>query len=243
MQRRIFLQAALNGDRQHPAVPRTAEKISRDARAAIDAGAHSVHVHAFDENDKETLDAISCARVLKAIRHSCPGVSVSLTTSATIVADPDKRLAIIQTWTEFPDLVTANQGEEGIIELSEWLMSQGVEIEAGLLSVEDARKFIASRIRDKCRRVLIEPLDHDPNEALCHAAEMEKIVLSAGVTIEQVHHGYDIACWAVNRRAIYRGHGIRTGLEDIAVLPNGLAAENNEQLVRTAVSMINGDTR
>lgn len=243
IQSRIFLQVALNGDRQHPAVPRTAGKIANDAMAAIDAGAHSVHVHAFDENENETLDAISCARVLKAIRHLCPGLSVSLTTSATIIADPDRRLAVIQTWTEFPDLVTANQGEEGIIELSEWLMSKGVEIEAGLLSVNDARKFIASRIRDKCRRVLIEPLDNDPDEALRHAAEMEDIVLGAGVTAEQVHHGYDIACWAVNRRAIYRGHGIRTGLEDVAVLPDGLAADNNEQLVRTALSIINADIR
>jgi uncharacterized protein (DUF849 family) len=237
----VFLQAALNGDRQHPAVPKTADKIAKDVKAVIDAGADSAHVHAFDDNGEETLDAIACSRMLKAIRSLCPGVSVSLTTSATIVPDPDKRMAIVQTWTDFPDLVTANQGEEGIIELSEWLMSRGVGIEAGLLSADDARKFIASPIRDKCRRVLIEPLDKDPTEALRHAAEMEEIVLNAGITIEQVHHGYDIACWAVNARAIGRGHGIRTGLEDVAVLPNGLTAESNAQLVRAAMSMINGE--
>jgi uncharacterized protein (DUF849 family) len=74
----------LNGDRRHPAVPKTADEISKDAKAAIDAGVHSLHVHAFDNNEKETLDSISCARLLRAIRQLCPGISVSLTTSATI---------------------------------------------------------------------------------------------------------------------------------------------------------------
>jgi uncharacterized protein (DUF849 family) len=236
----VFLQAALNGDRQHPAVPKTAGEIANDVKAVIDAGAHSVHIHAFDDNGEETLDAPACSGVLRAVRYLCPGIAVSLTTSATIVSDPRKRLTIVQTWTDFPDLVTANQGEEGIIELSEWLMSRGVEIEAGLLTVNDARKFIASPIRHKCRRVLIEPLDIDPKVALSHAAGMEEIVLSAGITLEQVHHGYDLACWAVNKRAIGRGHGIRTGLEDVAVLPDGVAAESNAQLVWTAMSMVHG---
>ena len=237
----VFLQAALNGDRQHPAVPKTAEEIAEDAKAAIDAGAHSVHVHAFDDYGKETLYSIPYARVLKAIRQLCPGVPISLTTSATIEPDPIKRLTIIQGWTEFPDLVTINQGEEGIIELGEWLISRGVEIEAGLLTVEDAWKFVSSPICNKCRRVLIEPLDIDPKLALLHAAEMGKIIVNSGIVLDQVHHGYDIACWTVNKRAIDRGHGIRTGLEDIAVLPNGIPAKSNAQLVLTAMSIINGE--
>jgi uncharacterized protein (DUF849 family) len=240
----VFLQAALNGDRQHPSAPRTVEGIARDAKAAVVAGAHSVHVHAFDDDGKETLDGIACSRVLTAIRAVCPGVPVSLTTSATIVRDSRERLAIVRAWTEFPDLVTANQGEDGIFELSEWLMSQGVQIEAGLLSGDDARKFVTSPIRHQCRRVLVEPPDAGVKEALHHAEEMEGIVRSAGIDLEQVHHGIDIACWAVNGRALGRGHGIRTGLEDVAVLPDGRAAQSNAQLVRTAKAMIDkGDKR
>jgi hypothetical protein len=37
----IFLQAALNGDRIHPAAPRTPTAIAQAARAAVDAGAQS----------------------------------------------------------------------------------------------------------------------------------------------------------------------------------------------------------
>lgn len=234
----VFIQAALNGARKHPAVPRTADQIAQDAKAAVAAGARSVHIHAFDDDGAETLEGDACAKVLRATRRECPGIPISLTTSAAIVGDPGLRLRIVSSWTELPDLVTANQGEEGIIQLCELLMSRGVEIEAGLLSVEDARKFVATPLPLRCRRVLMEPLDADPDLAVRHAAEMEDIVSAAEITLEQIHHGDGIASWAVNQRAIRRGHGIRTGLEDTPVLPDGSEAQSNAQLIRTAVSMI-----
>jgi len=33
------------------------------------------------------------------------------------VGDPRKRFGIVEAWEEMPDLVTANQGEPGIVEL------------------------------------------------------------------------------------------------------------------------------
>ena len=137
-----------------------------------------------------------------------------------------------------PDLVTANQGEPGIGELCEFLLARGVGIEAGLLSSDDARAFVRSGLAGRCRRVLIEPLDLDPDTALRHAAEMEEIIAAAGIKVEQVHHGYDMACWAVNRRALERGHGIRTGLEDITRLPDGTEAVDNAELVAAAAKLI-----
>lgn len=238
MQGTVFLQAALNGDRIHPGGPRSAGAIAEAARAAVGAGAHSVHVHAFDEAGRETLDGDACGTVVRAIRSLCPATPISLTTSATIVGDPAERLHIVGAWEEMPDLVTANQGEPGIVELCELLLSRGVEIEAGLLSVVDARAFVLSGLADRCRRVLIEPLDAEPEVAVEHAAKMEDIVVSAGITLEQVHHGYGIACWAVNRRALDRGHGIRTGLEDVTVLPDGTAARDNAELVAAAARLI-----
>jgi len=238
MRTTIFLQAALNGDRIHPAAPRTPAAIAEAARAAVDAGAQSVHVHAFDDTGRETLDGAACAKVLRAIRNLCPGTPISLTTSATIVGDPGERFRIVKAWQEMPDLVTANQGESGIVELCELLLSRGVGIEAGLLSIEDARAFVLSGLAARCRRILVEPLDVDPEAAVQHAAKMEDIVLSAGITLEQVHHGYGIACWAVNQRGLDRGHGIRTGLEDITLLPDGRQARDNADLVAAAADLI-----
>jgi len=232
------VQAALNGDRDHPAAPRKPAAIAEAARAAVAAGAHSVHVHAFDEAGKETLDGAACAAVLRAIRTACAGVPISLTTSATIESDKQERLRIVESWTEMPDLVTANLGEDGIVELCGLLLARSVAIEAGLLSAEDARAFVRSGLAARCRRVLIEPLEEDAEVALLHAAAMEEIVESAGIELEQVHHGYGSACWAVNRRALKRGHGIRTGFEDVTELPDGRPARDNAELVAAAVQMI-----
>ncbi len=100
-----------------------------------------------------------------------------------------------------------------------------------------------SGLAKRCRRVLIEPLDADPDMAVLHAAAMEEIVVSAGITLDQVHHGYDSACWAVNRRALERGHGIRTGFEDITRLPDGREARDNADLVAAAAGLIRDTAR
>jgi hypothetical protein len=49
---------------------------------------------------------------------------------------------------------------------------------------------------------MIEPLDEDMDEAVRHAAVMEDIVVAAGITLEQVHRGFGIACWRVNESAL-----------------------------------------
>jgi uncharacterized protein (DUF849 family) len=243
MQTPVFLQAALNGDRIHAAAPRTPTAIAEAARAAVNAGAHSVHVHAFDVLGRETLEGAACAEVLRAIRTVCPETQISLTTSAAIVREPAERFRIVGAWEEMPDLVTANQGEPGILELCELLLSRGVDIEAGLLSTDDARAFVRSGLAGRCRRVLIEPLDLDPDVAVQHAASMEEIVVSAGIMLEQVHHGEGIACWAVNRRGLDRGHGIRTGLEDVTLLPDGQPARDNADVVAAAARLIRATPR
>lgn len=239
----VFLQVALNGDRTHPAAPRTPIAIAQAASDAVSAGADSIHVHAFDTDGNETLQGDFCAAVLKSIRSQCPAIPISLTTSATIASDPLKRLDLVEHWQELPDLVTANQGEPGIVELCDLLLSRGVEIEAGLLSIEDARAFVASGLASRCRRVLIEPLDLIPEIAVGHAAAMEELITSAGISLEQVHHGYGMACWAVNRRALKRGHGIRTGFEDITLLPDGSPARDNADLVAAAMEMVQSSRR
>jgi uncharacterized protein (DUF849 family) len=236
-----LLQVALNGARtpaEHPAIPRTPTELASEARAAVAAGAQVVHLHAYDAEGVETLAAEPCAGALRAVRASCPGIPISLTTSADIEPDPRRRRRLVAGWTELPDLVTANQGEAGIVELCADLVARGVGIEAGLLSVDDAEAFIRSGLADRCVRVLVEPLEADPAEAVAHAAAIEQALAAAGIVLEQVHHGDGAASWAVNARAVPRGHGIRTGLEDTTVLPDGRLAANNAALVRAAVAMM-----
>ena len=230
-----MLQVALNG-RDHPATPYTPTELAIEAAAAVAAGAHVVHFHVY-ERGRETFAPGPTAAALNAVRHAA-GVPLSLSTSAAIEPDPGRRLAALADWTELPDLVTANQGEPGIVELCEHLLDRGVGIEAGLLRLEDARAFVASGLGERCARVLLEPLDADRDAACEHAAAMEAVLADAGIALEQVHHGDGIASWAVNWRAAKRGHGVRTGLEDTPVLPDGTLARGNAELVAAAAALL-----
>ena len=233
-----MLEAALNGDRDHPALPRTPEELAAEGRAAVDSGALVLHLHPYDDDGRQTLAAEPCAAALRAVRGACPTTPVSLSTSADIEPDPERRMASIAAWTELPELVTANQGEEGIQELCELLFERGIGVEAGLLSLDDAQRFVAAGIAARCVRVLIEPLDALSDDATDHADAMEAVLSDAEVRLEQVHHGDGIASWAVNRRAVARGHGIRTGLEDTPVLPDGRTAAGNGELVAAAAALL-----
>ena len=230
----LLLQAALNGNRKHPALPRTPEELAIDARVTVDAGARTLHLHPYDDRGRETLAAGPCGAALRAVRAACPGVPISLSTSATIEPDPKKRQALVASWSDLPDLVTANMGEDGILELCGLLLSRGIGIEAGLLSLADAQVFCKSGLAPRCVRAMVEPLDAKPNDAIAHAEAIEQELAAYGVQLEQVHHGEGIACWAVNRRAMLRGHGIRTGLEDTSVQPDGRLTLGNGELIATA---------
>lgn len=230
-----WVQAALNGDRAHPATPRTPDELAREARLAVAAGARSVHVHSYDGHGEQSLAPAVCAATIRAIRAVIPGIPISHTTFAVIEPDTARRHAFVQAWTELPELVTVNMGEEGTMALCELAISRGIGIEAGLLSMSDVRAFIESGMADRCARALIEPLLPDPDEAVALAAEMEQALDDAGIRIEQLHHGDGTASWAVNRRAIARRHAIRTGLEDTPVLPDGSVASGNAELVKAAM--------
>ena len=235
-----MLQACLNGSRtsaEHPAIPRTPAELARAGHAAVEAGAQVLHLHPYDAAGAETLAAGPCAAALRAVRAACPGVPISLSTSAEIEPHP-RRLRSIAQWSELPELVTANQGEHGIAELCAQLSALGVGIEAGLLQLSDAHRFVEAGLAPRCERVLIEPLDSEPAAAVAHAAAMEQVLADARVTLGQVHHGDGVATWHVMARAVRRGHGIRAGLEDTTKLPDGALAPDNASLVALAAAML-----
>lgn len=234
----ILVGVALNGERDHPAAPRSVSQIAEAARAAVDAGAGVLHLHPFGPDGRQTLESGPCGEAILAVRETCPDTPISLSTSAEIEPDPARRLELIDGWEVQPDLVTANQGETGIVDVCELLHSRGVGIEAGLLCHEDAQVFAESDVAVYADRVLVEPLDADPRTASGHAATMEWVLASAGIGLTQMHHGEGPACWAVNQRALTRGHDIRTGIEDTVHLPDGSSAADNAALVKAAVAMV-----
>lgn len=73
---------------------------------------------------------------------------------------------------------------------------------------------------------------------MCLAEALKEAPSRPGIVFEQLHHGDGVASWAVSRRALHRGHGIHTGLEDTPVLPDGRLAPDNIALVRAAAAMM-----
>lgn len=232
------LQVALNGDSDHPAMPRTPDEVAADATACVAAGANLIHAHAFDDDGRETLHGDAVARLLRALRAAVPGVGVNLTTFAALEPDPRARLRTVAAWTDLPDLVAANQGEDGIDELSALLAGRGVRVEACALSVQDAHLLVRRGRTDRFERVHLESMLLDPDDAVAEVAEMEAVLAAAGVDLPQVHHGTGIATWAVLRRAVARGHGLRVGVEDTHRHEDGRATDGNPDLVRAAASLL-----
>jgi uncharacterized protein (DUF849 family) len=232
------LQACLNGARapgEHPALPLTPAQLAADARAAVAAGARSVHLHVRDSSGTESLEPADVSAVLRAVS----GVEISLSTGLWITDhDVERRHALVAGWTERPDLVSLNLSEPGWEELAALLHERAIGVEAGLATVADAEVLIDGPLRPA--RVLVEIDDEtlDGDGAVARAAAIDEVLDRAGHSVPRLHHGFGPATWAVLAAAVARGHDVRVGLEDVLVMPDGTPAPGNEALVVAAASLL-----
>jgi uncharacterized protein (DUF849 family) len=233
-----LLKACLNGDRtraDHPAVPFTPDDLARDAKAAVAAGAQALHVHPRDSSGRQTLGPHQCAAALVAIRGGAPKTPIGFTTIATIERDPKRRVALVRRWTERPDFVSVNWHEDGAAALATACVELGIGIEAGIWTVDDARRFVEFGFAPHCLRALVEPPEQRSADALLTAAEIVELLRPTGLPL--VVHGHERTTWPVLRWAVARGHGIRIGLEDTLELEGGRPAKDNAELVAAAVML------
>jgi uncharacterized protein (DUF849 family) len=236
----LLVKACLNGSRRrgaHPALPLTPEELAADAAAAVDAGAGALHVHPRDPDGAEALDAPVVDGAVLAIRAACPGVPVGVSTAAWITPTVAARVEAIRSWTGAPDFASVNLSEEGHREVMAALRDAGIGIEAGVWTVEDAAALADSGFADALVRVLVEPGDEDAATAVARAAAIDRALDRSGIDAPRLHHGEELATWAVLRRAIEAGHDIRVGLEDTLVMPDGQPAAGNADLVAAAVAL------
>jgi uncharacterized protein (DUF849 family) len=105
-------------------------------------------------------------------------------------------------------------------------------------TVADARLLGASTFGNRILRVLLEPVDRSPAGAVATAATAAAELARLGIAARQVHHGYGLATWDVLRAAVAMGADVRVGLEDTTVLPDGLVAAGNGELVAAAVRLV-----
>ena len=135
-----------------------------------------------------------------------------------------------------PDFASINVNEPGIGDLAELLVgSLGIAVEAGVWTLADIDLLAGSALATRAFQVLLEPASRVASEAVAVASAASAALLERGITLPQVHHGYDLATWDVIRWAAAAGFGIRVGLEDTGVLPDGAVAAGNGDLVAAAM--------
>jgi uncharacterized protein (DUF849 family) len=234
-----LLKACLNGDRPrgaHPALPLTPDDLARDAKAVVKAGAQAIHVHPRDASGKQTLAKVQHAATIAALRAAVPKTPIGVTTIASIEPDPKRRVALVRKWTEKPDFASVNWNEEGAAALATALVEMDIAIEAGIWTVEDARRFVDFGFAPHCLRALVEPVEQSTAAALASAAEIVEILRPTGLAL--VVHGHGRTTWAVLRWAAAHGHGIRIGLEDTLTLEGGKSAKDNAELIAVAANLL-----
>ena len=236
------LKACLNGARapgEHPALPVHATELAADAAAAVAAGATHVHVHPPDPEGRETLDVDATVR---AVRAAVPSVPVGVSTGEWIEPDVDARVAAVRRWTA-PAMASVNLSEDGHAAVMDALAAAGVGVEAGVARVEDVEALERSGFAGRLVRVLVEPQADEPAAALATAEAIDAALDAAAIGAPRVHHGYGLATWAVLRRAVREGHGLRAGLEDALVLSDGTPAPANAALVAAAAALLKASAR
>ncbi len=228
-----MLQACLNGGRGHPA-PSTPKDIAQSAAEAVAAGADELHIHPRNAEGAESLDPADVAACLSGLRAAVPGVPVGIGTGAWIAPGGRARHAHLQNWTELPDYVSVNIGEEDAPEVMDIMRGKGIGIEAGIWSQSDASRF-AELGPPPVLRVLVEVPDTSPEAA---AIEAEAVIdlLPEGVPV--LLHGDGASAWPMVAMAAERSLDARIGLEDTLHLPDGAPAPDNASLVRAARRML-----
>jgi uncharacterized protein (DUF849 family) len=238
----VLIQACLNGGTtraEHPAVPLTPAELAGEACAAAAAGANAIHLHPRDVSGAQTLQPDHVLAAVAAVR-AATGLPVGVTTGIwTVDGNAGRRISLAADWTgrDRPDFASINMNEPGTDALADLLTGLGIEIEAGVWTVEDARLLGASAFGHRVIRVLLEPVDRTPAGAVATAAEASAELTRLGIKAPQVHHGYGLATWDVLRAAVAMGQDIRVGLEDTTVLPDGSVAAGNGDLVAAAVRL------
>jgi len=241
----MIVKVCVNGPRgaeEHPRLATDMSVLAEEARAAVAAGAGAVHVHPKGREGQDSLAADAVAAVVETVRSACPGVPVGVTTgewAAPIVTD---RLEAVRSWSVLPDFASVNWHEDGADAVAQALLDRGVGVEAGIWHTAGLDAWVASPLRNRCLRVLVELPDiGDVDEIRRRASSLVSAVGRYEPHVPVLLHGEGASAWPALRLAVELGLDTRIGLEDTLVLPDGRVASGNAELVDVAWALIRGE--
>ena len=102
----------------------------------------------------------------------------------------------------------------------------------------DRLTLVGSSLRDRCFRILLEPLEQAVDAAQHTVAGMEASLDRAHVRQPRLLHGQDATAWHFVREAATKGYDTRVGFEDVLALPDGRRAPDNAALVAAARDLV-----
>lgn len=236
---RTLIKVAVNGGRtkaEHEATPVTAQEVAIDAAGAIAAGADVVHAHARTADGGQTIEADAVRELVQAFHAISPEVLIGTTTGLWTCDGHEDRMRILRSWHDdgLPDFASVAFIEEGASEAADYLVERGIVLESAVWTVDDVPALLAAPTLHKNVRILIEPEDEDPTEAVAHARRMARLIRDAGVTTPLCYHGFDGAAWAVVEAAFEDGAETRVGFEDMLTGRDGSVAPSNAAMVSEA---------
>jgi uncharacterized protein (DUF849 family) len=235
------------------------------ARAAVDAGAEAVHLHARAPDGSESLMASHIGAAVSAVRRSCPGVPIGVSSGLWVTSgDVWRRAAQVASWADLnpsqrPDFASVNVSEPGFGQLVTLLTDAGIGAEAGVWSVAGAdllaeglaKSPATTRTKTRTKtgaglgegpgwlRILVEivdpPADGSVDDFVEEAARVVAAVRGLDLPVPVLLHGEERATWPLVRQAGRLGLATRIGLEDVTTGPDGETVRDNAELVRLAL--------
>jgi uncharacterized protein (DUF849 family) len=234
----MIVQACINGARPndyHPQLPLTVEAMAIDAAACVSAGASELHIHPRGPNGRESLSSVE--ETVHAVRCTCPGTLVGVSTGAWIEGAEKRTRDCIAAWRMLPDYASVNLSERDAPAVIALLHSMGVGVEAGLATVSDAERFVALADCRRALRILIEIEEPDLEKADAIADGIAQVLEHANVRRPILLHGFDATVWHFVKRAYQQRWSTRVGLEDGCQHPNGETASGNADLIFDAIQI------
>ena len=240
------MKVCLNGDRapgDHPGLPTDPAGLARAAEAAVAAGAEAVHLHARDAAGRESLAGADIGPAVAAVRAACPGTGVGVSTGLwdhrRRPAGPPCRGGRVDrpgrrrpAGLRVPSTCPRRAGPSSIAALH----GAGIEVEAGVWSVADARALAAFRPGDRLARILVEISGGPAETAIDRADQVLAELDRTGAPEPVLLHGEEDACWPLVAHAGALGLPSRIGLEDTLAGPYGEAVTGNAELVRLGLA-------
>jgi uncharacterized protein (DUF849 family) len=253
------LTGVLTDPKRFP-VPVTVDEMAESARGAFRAGASVMHVHFRNQSPGmghlPVWDPDVAERVSEAIRLSCPGVIINMSTGV-MGREQDAPMACLKRIR--PEVAACNAGTLNYLKTrrdGSWAWPP-MTFENPVDKVEEmlsAMKSTGTHPEFECFDVgIVRSVNLFAEAGLCENPHYNFVMgVASGMpcdpklldllldyrrpgTLWEVTAIGREEVWDLHKRAAELGGCLRTGLEDTFYLPNGARAESNEQLIEAMV--------